>query len=73
MTRKHGIYCDVKDDGSRALYTLTCKLTGETQQVIVCQRHGEKMPLINDDTVRAEPAEGGLRCDFYGAEDQVST
>lgn len=51
------------DDGSRSVYTLRDR-GGEAQEVVVCQRHGEFMPLIDDDRVTARPGEGGLRCDF---------
>lgn len=62
---RNTLYCDDTDDGSRSLYTLTDKVTGESQTVVVCQRHGELMPAVDDDLVRAEPAEAGLTCDFH--------
>lgn len=57
-------YCGHQDDGGRSLYTLTDRVTGETQQVVVCQKHGELMPLVDDDLVRAEPCDSGIACDF---------
>ena len=57
-------YCGGHDDGGRSLYTLTDSRTGETQQVVVCMKHGEAMPLVDGDLVRAEPAESGIKCDF---------
>ncbi len=57
--------CDRNDEGQRSMYTLADAQTGEVQTVIVCQKHGERMPLIDDDLVRAEPAESGVTCDFY--------
>jgi hypothetical protein len=59
-------YCNADDDGGRAVYTLRCARTGESQDVIVCQHHGERMPLIDGDLVTAAPAESGIRCDFQG-------
>lgn len=51
------------DDGSRSVYTLS-DASGESQDVVVCQRHGEFMPLIDGELVTARPGEGGIRCDF---------
>lgn len=53
--------CDT--DYGCAIYTLTDR-HGESQDVVVCTKHGEEMPLINDDSVRARPAEAGATCEF---------
>lgn len=57
-------FCDEHDDGGRSVYTLRCALTGESQEVVVCMKHAETMPLIDGDCVTARPAESGVRCDF---------
>jgi len=62
VSGQKGVGCSVRDSGT-SRYTLTCRVTGETQDVYVCPRHGEAMPLIDDDSVRAEPA-SGCPCDF---------
>lgn len=59
------VYCSNNDCGERSIYTLRCARTGESQDVVVCQEHGEHMPLIDDDLVTASPAESGMLCDFY--------
>jgi hypothetical protein len=67
MTTRRKQYCGPHDDGGRALYTLRCARTGESMQVVVCEKHGELMPLLDEDLVTAEPAESGMRCDFAEA------
>lgn len=63
--QRQSIPCiDPHDDGGRAIYTLTDARTGETQDVTVCMKHGEEMPLIDGDLVRARPADTGAMCDF---------
>lgn len=64
-TKRQSIPCiDPNDDGGRSVYTLTDARTGETQDVTVCMKHGEEMPLIDGDLVRARPADTGAMCDF---------
>lgn len=38
------------------LYTLTCNLTGETQEVVVCDTHALEMPVVDGDSVTADVA-----------------
>jgi len=47
------------------LYTLRCSLTGESQEVIVCEQHASNMPLIDGDLVTAvAAADEELICEF---------
>lgn len=63
-------YCSTHDCGERSLYTLRCARTGESQDVVVCDKHAEGMPLIDNDLVTAKsiPAGEQLTCDFYETE-----
>ena len=61
MTLGHD--CCRTEDGN-ALYSLRCGVTGESQEVAVCARHAEQMPLIDGDKVTAQPAEMGVHCEF---------
>ena len=46
-------------------YTLYCRLTGEGQDVSVCDEHAEGMPLVDEsEGVRAEPCDDDIACEF---------
>lgn len=62
--------CTEHDNGERSIYTLRDR-DGNAQTIVVCMKHGEKMPLINEDTVTAAPAESGIGCDFTGQHDPL--
>ena len=49
--------------GARAVYTLRDG-HGESQEVVVCQRHGARMPPVDGERVTARRADDGIRCDF---------
>ncbi len=65
MKRDINEYCGAHDDGGRTIYTLRCATTGESQDIVVCMKHGERMPLIDGDRVTARPAEHFIKCDFH--------
>jgi hypothetical protein len=48
---------------SRTVYTLRDML-GESMDVVVCERHGVDMPLIDGERVTAKPADPELQCEF---------
>ncbi len=51
-----------------SIYTLTCHLTGESQDVYVCYEHAKGMPLIDRDLVKAQPPEDDdIPCEFCSA------
>lgn len=45
-------------------YILTCKQTGEKQDVTVCNRCSLQMPPVDDLDVSAYPADADLSCEF---------
>jgi len=47
----------------KTLFTMYCGLTGESDQVICCDRHAQEMPPVGE-LVRAEPADADCDCEF---------
>ena len=48
----------------KTLFILTCKRTGETQDVICCENHGQQMPVIDGEWLQAYPADSDIDCEF---------
>ena len=61
MTNTKNIKCSDAGEAGTSVYTMRDG-RGESQDVVVCQRHGELMPLIDDDLVTARPSDAP--CEF---------
>ena len=64
MTNTMNIKCSDAGEAGEAgtsVYTMRDG-RGESQDVVVCRRHGELMPLIDDDLVTARPSDAP--CEF---------
>lgn len=49
------------------IYVFSCRLTGETQEIPVCDQHKKAMPEVNDFTISAYEADDDIQCDFCEA------
>lgn len=50
------------------LYTLRCRITGESQDVAVCDEHARQMPPVDGETVSAI-ADEECECEFCSSEE----
>lgn len=50
---------------NRTIYTLRCRLTGESQTVTVCDAHAREMPPVDGELVTASAvADDAINCEF---------
>lgn len=45
------------------IYTLRCGQTGESQDVLVCDKHTDKMPPVDGEHITATPCDSS-KCEF---------
>lgn len=45
------------------IYTLRCGQTGESQDVLVCDKHTDKMPPVDSEHITATPCDSS-KCEF---------
>jgi len=45
------------------IYTLRCRITGETSTYIVCERCAHDMPATDGENVTAAPADDDAKCE----------
>ena len=45
-------------------WILTCRLTGETQEVYTCDEHSNQMPAADGDLVQAYDCDEDTECEF---------
>ena len=51
--------------GAKTVFILRCKVTGESQEVVVCQKHALEMPVVNGENVTTRhDADDSCPCDF---------
>jgi len=46
------------------VYTLQCRITGEVQECVVCERCAADMPNVDGDSVQVAPADDDCGCEF---------
>lgn len=55
------------ETGAKTEFTFTCKLTGEDQQVCVCEEHAEEMPAVDGENVTTQTVDDEADCEFCEA------
>ncbi len=60
---------DENQTGKKTLYIIKCRVTGESDEVVVCQECSKKMPLVGNN-VSSELADDDIECEFCKQKDK---